>query len=42
MGIPATLIVALMVANRFTIAEPDHSGLLDVVGFDVSAPAGPP
>ncbi|MBT9556825.1 MAG: hypothetical protein IV100_12395 [Myxococcales bacterium] len=39
MGIPAKLIVALMVANGFTIADPADGGMLDVVGFDASAPA---
>jgi 60 kDa SS-A/Ro ribonucleoprotein len=39
MGIPAKLIVVGMVSNRFTIADPDDAGMLDVVGFDTSAPA---
>jgi 60 kDa SS-A/Ro ribonucleoprotein len=39
MGIPARLIVVGMVANGFTIADPDDPGMLDVVGFDTSAPA---
>lgn len=39
MGIPARLIVCGMVANRFTIADPDDPGMLDVVGFDTRAPA---
>lgn len=39
MGIPATLIVALMVANSVTIADRDYGGRLDVVGVDASAPA---
>ncbi len=39
MGIPARLIVVGMVANAFTIADPDDPGMLDVVGFDTSAPA---
>lgn len=38
MGIPAKLIVVGMVGNRFTIADPNDSGMLDVVGFDSSAP----
>ncbi|GAB5494790.1 MAG: TROVE domain-containing protein [Phototrophicaceae bacterium] len=38
MGIPAKLIVVGMVANRFTIADPNDKGMLDVVGFDSSAP----
>lgn len=39
MGIPAKLIVVGMVANGFTIADPSDAGMLDVVGFDTSAPA---
>lgn len=38
MGIPAKLIVAGMVANPFTIADPNDAGMLDVVGFDTAAP----
>lgn len=38
-GIPAKLIVVGMVSNGFTIADPDDSGMMDVVGFDSSAPA---
>ncbi len=38
MGIPAKLIVVGMVANRFTIADPNDAGMLDVVGFDTAAP----
>jgi 60 kDa SS-A/Ro ribonucleoprotein len=37
-GIPARLVVVGMVANRFTIADPQDAGMLDVVGFDSSAP----
>lgn len=37
-GIPAKLIVVGMVANDFTIADPNDAGMLDVVGFDTSAP----
>lgn len=39
MGIPAKLIVVSMVANEFSIADPDDAGMLDVVGFDAAAPA---
>ncbi len=39
MGIPAKLAVVGMVANEFTIAKPDDAGMMDVVGFDTSAPA---
>jgi 60 kDa SS-A/Ro ribonucleoprotein len=37
-GIPARLIVVGMVSNGFTIADPNDTGMLDVVGFDASAP----
>jgi 60 kDa SS-A/Ro ribonucleoprotein len=37
-GIPAKLIVAGMTATEFSIADPADSGMLDVVGFDSSAP----
>lgn len=39
MGIPAQLIIVGMVSNGFTIADPNDKGMLDVVGFDSSAPA---
>lgn len=38
MGIPARLVVVGMVSNKFTIADPADAGMLDVVGFDTSAP----
>jgi len=38
-GIPAKLIVVGMVSNGFSIADPNDGGMLDVVGFDVSAPS---
>jgi 60 kDa SS-A/Ro ribonucleoprotein len=38
-GIAAKLIVVGMVSNGFSIADPDDAGMLDVVGFDASAPA---
>lgn len=37
-GIPAKLIVVGMVSNGFSIADPSDGGMLDVVGFDTSAP----
>ena len=37
-GIAARLIVVGMVANQFTIADPDDAGMLDVVGFDTATP----
>ena len=39
MGIPAKLVVAGMVSNGFSIADPEDAGMLDVVGFDSAAPA---
>lgn len=39
MGIPAKLVVVGMVANEFTIADPNDGGMLDVVGFDTAAPS---
>lgn len=38
-GIGAKLIVVGMVANEFSIADPNDAGMLDVVGFDTAAPA---
>ncbi|MET0600531.1 MAG: TROVE domain-containing protein [Baekduia sp.] len=37
-GIPAKLICVNMVANAVTIADPEDSGTLDIVGFDAAAP----
>jgi len=37
-GIAAKLIVVGMVANKFSIADPNDAGTLDVVGFDTAAP----
>jgi 60 kDa SS-A/Ro ribonucleoprotein len=37
-GIPAKLVVCGMVANGFTIADPNDAGMLDVVGFDTAVP----
>ncbi len=39
MGKNAKLIVVGMTSNRFTIANPNDAGMLDVVGFDTAAPA---
>lgn len=39
MNIPAKLVVVGMVANQFSIADPNDAGTLDVVGFDAAAPA---
>jgi 60 kDa SS-A/Ro ribonucleoprotein len=38
-GIPAKLIVVGMTSTGFSIADPNDAGMLDVVGFDSSAPA---
>jgi 60 kDa SS-A/Ro ribonucleoprotein len=37
-GIDARLIVVGMVSNRFSIADPQDPGMLDVVGFDTATP----
>lgn len=37
-GIPAKLVVVGMCSNGFTVADPRDLGMLDVVGFDTSAP----
>jgi 60 kDa SS-A/Ro ribonucleoprotein len=37
-GIPAKLIVQAFVANRFSIADPNDAGMLDVIGFDTAVP----
>jgi 60 kDa SS-A/Ro ribonucleoprotein len=38
-GHDVKLVVVGMTANRFSIADPNDAGMLDVVGFDASAPA---
>jgi len=38
MNIPAKLVVVGMVSNGFSIADPQDSGMLDVVGFDTATP----
>jgi 60 kDa SS-A/Ro ribonucleoprotein len=37
-GIPARLIVVGMTSTGFSIADPNDPGMLDLVGFDTSAP----
>jgi len=37
-GIDAKLIVVGMTATEFTIADPNDTGMLDVVGFDTATP----
>jgi 60 kDa SS-A/Ro ribonucleoprotein len=37
-GIPAKLAVVGMVSNKFSIANPDDAGMLDVIGFDTTTP----
>jgi len=37
-GIPAKLVVVGLVSNGFSIADPNDAGMMDVVGFDSSAP----
>lgn len=38
-GISAKLVVVGMTATKFSIADPTDPGMLDVVGFDLAAPA---
>lgn len=38
-GIPAKLVVVAMLANPFSIADQNDSGMLDVVGFDTATPS---
>lgn len=38
-GIAAKSVVVGMVSNGFSIADPQDTGMMDVVGFDTSAPA---
>ena len=37
-GIPAKLVVVGMTSTGFSVADPTDAGMLDVVGFDASAP----
>ena len=37
-GVPAKLVVVGMLGNRFTIADPNDAGMLDVVGFSTDTP----
>lgn len=37
-GIAAKLVVVAMTSNGFTIADPNDVGMLDIVGFDATAP----
>lgn len=39
MGIGAKLVVVGMVANEFSIADPNDAGMMDCVGFDTSTPS---
>jgi 60 kDa SS-A/Ro ribonucleoprotein len=39
LGVPGRLAVVGMIANQFSIADPNDGGMLDVVGFDTAAPA---
>jgi 60 kDa SS-A/Ro ribonucleoprotein len=38
MGISAKLIVIGMVANKFSVADPNDAGMLDIAGFDAAMP----
>jgi 60 kDa SS-A/Ro ribonucleoprotein len=37
-GIDARLVVVGMVANSYSVADPNDPGMLDVVGFDTATP----
>ncbi|NIO76830.1 MAG: TROVE domain-containing protein [Armatimonadetes bacterium] len=37
-GIPAKLVAVAMTADRYSVANPDDAGQLDVVGFDTATP----
>ena len=39
MKIDAKLIVVAMTSNGFTLADPNDCGMLDIAGFDSSAPS---
>jgi 60 kDa SS-A/Ro ribonucleoprotein len=39
MGIAAKLIVVAMAGNKFSIADPNDAGMLDVVGFSTDTPS---
>ena len=39
MGRPAKCAVVAMVANKFSIADPNDAGMLDFIGFDTATPA---
>lgn len=39
MGIPAKLIVVGMASNGFSIADPNDTGMMDIVGFDSATPS---
>jgi 60 kDa SS-A/Ro ribonucleoprotein len=38
MSIPAQLVVVAAVANRFSLADPNDAGMLDIVGMDTATP----
>jgi 60 kDa SS-A/Ro ribonucleoprotein len=38
-GIAAKLIVVGMTSTRFTIADPNDAGMLDIAGFDANTPS---
>lgn len=38
MGIDARLIVCAMATNKFTLADPNDAGMLDMAGFDSAGP----
>jgi 60 kDa SS-A/Ro ribonucleoprotein len=38
MGIAAKLVVVAMTGNKFSVADPNDAGMLDVVGFSTDTP----
>ena len=38
MNIPAKLIVVAMIANSYSVADPNDAGMMDIVGFDTASP----
>jgi len=38
-GLPSKLAVVAMTGDRFSIADPEDGGMMDVVGFDTASPA---
>lgn len=39
MGRPSKCVIVAMVANNFSIADPNDAGMLDIIGFDTATPS---